>query len=355
VGATPSVTIDGAEHEFTTITAARVPTGENAVLEIRSRELRLFGADGRFVKRIAGPGSGPGEIPGNLGFRLLRSGDSLHVVLMPGMATPSVNTYSVRDGFVSGLPVRAPETPRGGVAPIAPLGPGRWLTMGSGFTVMKPPAAADEVRPSFLEHGVITMGATNAYRRIDSLLVTTFVSYSLPSVVGGFGFANSALVALDVISASADRVWIGNSATGTIRLLNADGSAVSTVPPLAAPRPFDIAKLDAVSKRLQAGLDNADRRARIAAQYSRAARPARAPVFTRFVSGTNGEMWVELYREDPNAAAEFRVLNRDGRTIAAVTMPAGVRVEDVGSDYVLGTIKDADDVPSVVVYRLGRR
>ncbi len=108
-------------------------------------------------------------------------------------------------------------------------------------------------------------------------------------------------------------------------------------------------------RRLHESVSDPDRRARFAAQYGRAGRPARAPVFTRFLPGVDGEMWVELYREDPSAAAEYRVLDRNGRIVASVTTPAGVRIEGVGRDHVLGIRTDDDGIPSVVLYGLQRR
>jgi hypothetical protein len=36
--------------------------------------------------------------------------------------------------------------------------------------------------------------------------------------------------------------------------------------------------------------------------------PEKAPRFGRFLPGTNGEMWIELFREDPSAASSYLIL-----------------------------------------------
>jgi len=354
LSATPSVTIDGTDQEFSRVLATRVPSGEVVVLDGVLGELRLYGADGRFVKRIAGPGNGPGEIPPNNALHLLRSGDSLRLLLAPGMATPTVRTYTVRGGLVSSTLVRVSDAPRGGVSPVAPLGAGRWLVREGTFRALPDPQGTGETTPLTTVLGLAQLDDGGGYRVLDTLVTGLSVSYAL-STPGRYSITAAPYASLDVFGVAGGQVWIGDARTGRIRILSSEGALITEVGPIEALRPFDDARVEAAQRRALAGVTDANRRALIAAQFGKAGRSARAPTFTRFVPGLNGEMWVELFREDPRAAAEYRVLSRDGRVIGAVTVPAGVRVEDVGSDYLLGTTKDEDDVPSVLLYRLTRR
>jgi hypothetical protein len=350
----PSVTIDGTDQEFSRVLAVRVPSGEVVVLDGVLRELRLYGADGRFVKRMAGPGNGPGEIPPNNALHLLRSGDSLRLLLAPGIATPTVRTYTVRDGLASSALVRVSDAPRGGVSPVAPLGGGRWLVREGTFRELPQPRGAGETSPIRTILGLARLDNGGGYRVLDTLVTGLSVSYALAEP-GRFSITAAPYASLDVFGVSGGRVWIGDARTGRIRILTSEGASVTEVGPIGPLRPFSESRVNAAQQRALVGVTDANRRALLAAQFGKAGRSARAPAFTRFVPGADGEMWVELFREDARAAAEYRVLSRDGRVIGAVTVPAGVRVEDVGSDSLLGTTKDEDDVPSVLLYRLTRR
>ena len=46
------------------------------------------------------------------------------------------------------------------------------------------------------------------------------------------------------------------------------------------------------------------------------------------------------------------VFDPTGRWLGPVRMPTGLRITDIGSDYVLGVWRDADDVEHVRMYEL---
>jgi hypothetical protein len=56
----------------------------------------------------------------------------------------------------------------------------------------------------------------------------------------------------------------------------------------------------------------------------------------------------------PAGPVAWRVFDRDGRWLGSVTMPPRFRPMDIGSDYVLGLWRDADDVEHVRLYQLTR-
>jgi hypothetical protein len=51
---------------------------------------------------------------------------------------------------------------------------------------------------------------------------------------------------------------------------------------------------------------------------------------------------------------EYVVVSAAGTVVARVSVPAGVKLVEIGSDYVLGVAKDRDDVESIVMYGLRR-
>jgi hypothetical protein len=86
--------------------------------------------------------------------------------------------------------------------------------------------------------------------------------------------------------------------------------------------------------------------------------------FGRFVPSTAGEVWVgefvvleslipgRIGTATPEKPTTWNVIGKDGMWIADVKLPARFALLDAGPDYVAGIELDADDVESVVVYRL---
>jgi hypothetical protein len=54
----------------------------------------------------------------------------------------------------------------------------------------------------------------------------------------------------------------------------------------------------------------------------------------------------------PSSSLSWRVFDPMGRWMGTVVMPARFRPMDIGSDFVLGLWRDADDVEHVRLYRL---
>ena len=78
--------------------------------------------------------------------------------------------------------------------------------------------------------------------------------------------------------------------------------------------------------------------------------PEDAPVFERFRNAwvlENGEVWIEIFYEDPELARDSRrpvfILDRSGNVVGMVRLPERTRLEKGGSDYLLGVERDQDD------------
>jgi len=95
-------------------------------------------------------------------------------------------------------------------------------------------------------------------------------------------------------------------------------------------------------------------RDRVEARYSAPNLPTRLPAFEALVPGAGGELWVQSPAANRAAPARYVVLSVSGIPIARVSVAAGVRVTDVGRDYIVGVHEDEDGVESVRVYTLTR-
>jgi hypothetical protein len=78
------------------------------------------------------------------------------------------------------------------------------------------------------------------------------------------------------------------------------------------------------------------------------------PQVTRLAVDIEGRAWLRRWTRYGSPTAEWIVLDRFGAPIARITMPAALQPNDIGRDYVLGIIPDADGVQSVHEYRIVR-
>ncbi len=87
--------------------------------------------------------------------------------------------------------------------------------------------------------------------------------------------------------------------------------------------------------------------------------PGQFPPYSRILVDAEGNLWVEGYRwpapwavpPDP-PDTHWSVFDADGVWLGRVTVPGRFLVHDIGTDYVLGTWKDHDDVAHIREYAL---
>jgi hypothetical protein len=65
-----------------------------------------------------------------------------------------------------------------------------------------------------------------------------------------------------------------------------------------------------------------------------------------------GNLWVQEWKVVPYERRRFSIFDPDGRLVAAVTTPEGLRITDIGADYVLGVWRDENGVEFVRLHTL---
>jgi hypothetical protein len=77
------------------------------------------------------------------------------------------------------------------------------------------------------------------------------------------------------------------------------------------------------------------------------------PYFSAIHVVEDGTLWIQEYSgfrgEQPTG---WIVIDAEGRWLGDVEMPAGLNVHDIGSDWVLGVWRDANDVERVRLHRI---
>lgn len=325
--------------------AVRMPSGKIVVADGGSRELRVFAPNGTFVRTLSRRGSGPGEFE-SIGW-IQRALDT--IVAFDGTAGV-LSYFTVDSGFVGRVARHesgALTAPRA-VARLA----GGALFMGPGFQALR--SMPEGITRDSARLGIMDPALADTVVWLGYFPAMTGFGYRDPEFPGGVGFGRYVYGPQLVRGVSGNRIWIGDSGEPDIALYDASGARVGTATWPDSARPLDGDAIARVLQRELADSPSPRKRRAIEALHGAALRPPRAPLFASFVAGPDGAMWVERFREDRTAASEFVVFDSSGAARATITVPAKVRVQEIGADYLLGVLTDADGVQTVAQHGLRR-
>lgn len=338
-----------AAEEFLRIRAAfRLSNGVVAVLNGGTNEMRLFDEHGRSIRSFGGTGSGPGE------FRFIswagRSGDTVFVF---------DNSLSRISGVILRGEPRLlgtwPVTARGTRGPLSVggrLADGRWLVATGVSPGWDGPPGVHRLPQSV---GVISADGTGEVSWIGEFPSAAFFVFSPTGNIQQASLGPIAFSPWFYSVASGQHVWLGESgADSLVRMEFGRGTRATLRLPL--PRRTPPAALIASGRaREMLAATNERSRMRADAKWSATYLPPTLPFFEALVPGPGGEIWIQDYVGVRTDSARYLVVGPDMVARAWVRVPRGVRLHDVGLDYVLGVHEDGDGVESMRLYRLSRR
>ncbi len=81
--------------------------------------------------------------------------------------------------------------------------------------------------------------------------------------------------------------------------------------------------------------------------------PAVLPPYSGLFGDTDGVLWVQL-TVPGDANTRLRAIGANDQVLGEVTLPANVVIHEVGHDYILAALDDADDLPHLVMFKLHR-
>lgn len=320
-----------------------LPDGSLAVPDRGSAEIRVFGPDGELLRRLGGPGEGPGE------FDNLRSAWPRGDTVEAWDSDARRITRFLPDGEVDVVPVRAAGRPLD--AGIGPLGEG-WALVSVDFGGGRDRMGAERISREGEHLGTVVELPGMARHRT-------------PGMAGPHPVTPTALFA-----ARAGRLYAAETLTPAVRVYDAASDSVGAIP-LFLPDPGDPGEV------FRAVVDSAVAReeGRAAARPEETRRglsafpePEAISRFWDLLVDPEGFVWVRSFDPFEHALAlggspagrggpggEWIVVDRDGTEVARIRIPAGLEPARITADALVGIHRDELGVESVRVHALYRR
>lgn len=347
LSAKPTLTIGdeiGPQGQFEGIVGVARTARGDVVVGDGSQELRVFSSDGEYRRTITRRGSGPGE------FRMLGlvsvAGDTVFGYDFSGGRFDVFTT----EGFVARVPLRAHNATRS-LAPIRRMSSGA-VAVSDGIARVIAERPAGTIWSDSLKIGVLTPAEPGNVAWIGKFPSGQLLSFPSPMVPGRMAATRFIYGTAAGFAVVGDRLWVGNSDTPEVNVYDSKG-AKSLVFRL----PMSMVEFDhgTIERMRRMPIDTSvgvfQRAGRIA--LNAAALPSHAPLYSRFVAG-DSEVWVEQYEDDTTRGRKFVIVDERGRGLGQVTVPPGFMLYQPGKDFILGVLKNAEGVESVVQYSLRR-
>jgi hypothetical protein len=353
VARTASGANTGADYEFNRIAGiVPGPNGTVFVFETRATEIRVFDANGAFVRRIGRAGSGPGE------FRYLTSigfvGDTLWTA---DHELKRVSLFAA-DGRV--LATIAHEM-RDAVPAASRTfyGADLWFVLTRGLAVGGAISDAEALAEGKVPATPI-LRLTRTGRTLDTIAWMSTAHSQMALQIGGaklFMAQRYADSPLPVIALPLERVYVVDRSAATaardaafrVTAMSVMGDTVWTRRYPYVPIPIGSAARDsALSTAIKIGATTATREELRAKLYL----PAFRPPIASAIAAADGSLW--LRRADTPSDIDYTVIGANGTLLATLTVKRNVSIKAVSGDIAWAIETDADDVQSVVRYRIGR-
>lgn len=330
--------------------ATRLPDGRIVIADGQSLDLRVFDPEGDFLNRSGGKGEGPGEHQSI--DRIFRQGDTLIVldnrvgrltrVLPDGTVVEVLPIEWIPFSYVlNGRTTSGRSLPgvRGVFADGSILATQR---------IQSGPAQI-ETRISRSELTLRRIDLrTGAAQSVGLFRATEDFIYLHPD--GSFTFGDAPFGKPGLLAITGDRFYAGDGEGFEIEEHTSDGTLTRIIRVCELPDPVTEREYEAYVQDLIEPLEGLGRELEEIAHRGLPRPEFAAPYMALHVDPT-GRIWVRDFTF-VGMPQRWRVLDRDGRWLSDVTLPADVDVLEVGDDYVLGRVRDEFDVERVEIYEV---
>ena len=346
----PRVVIGGADERegyllHQVVGAARLGDGRIVVANGSTLQLRYYDPKGTHLFDAGGEGEGPGE------FQSL-----VHLTRLPGdsilaLSWPSQLVRFGPEGRYAGSSPYEPSPCQGCMCHDGRLFPDGSLlvvySLYAGIYQSRRCPIPTEPRPS-----AVIGRFDPATGVLDTIAELPGAELSYPAADRMFAYPKSLVHGI-----ARDRVYLGDTGSDIILEMGLRGDTIATLPV-----PFDPLPVPADARQ-----QPRERESRWTYIY-----PDHYPRYARLVAAPGERVWVMAYPpakehldhwdlESPSqfsrpedGGALWRIVGRDGSSVAELRTPEGYFLLEVGDDYILGIHKDEFDRESVRLYGLIR-
>lgn len=319
----------------------QLQSGELLVVDGATLELRFFGADGRFRRKVGRNGSGPGEYQSIAG--VVVDDGRLHVF---DGSQARITRMDLAGGSVTTTLVSPPPDSRRGI----------WSYTLGGFI---------DRRPVFLASGFPSRNAAPA-RYTDSLPQYIYsrdaaAANRIGEMAVMDAFFESGRNKGDVIfgrfSSSAvggGYLYVTDGGRFSVRAYDASGALVRTIKRELPPQRVTTADFEEYVSLRQRFAQTMSRD-ELRSLLSTIPRAEFKPLISRMLVDDQDNLWVEHWAvRVQSGSGTWSVFSPTGRLLAEATFPSGFRPGTIRGGVVAGVHYDDDGVESIKLFRVGR-
>lgn len=333
---------DNLEAGFERLTGAtRLPDGSVLVGDLGATPLRIFGADGAFVRTVAREGKGPGEI--TYLARLFRCGDAIISYDIDGRRLIRWTfdgtrvrefQFTVPDG--QQIPYTSACNADGRFAHV---GWGARRVLQAGYhrdTVPVWRADSAEAPPTMFD----SVPSSERWGQTDEGRVVG--TRPLP-------FAKQPLTGISGV-----RIYIATGDADGVRVYGLDGRRLPNILMASASTPVTPEDIRDLTERevLEEGESS---RGYVERELRSITFPETKSATSQLIVDANGLLWLRPSVAAGSTRAEWQVMDSAGKLLATLSLPAALEIFEIGTDYILGREIDlAAGVPLLKSYRLRR-
>jgi hypothetical protein len=157
-----------------------------------------------------------------------------------------------------------------------------------------------------------------------------------------------------VVAVAGDRFYFGSQDAWEIEVWSQTGELRRLIRRDEPPVQVTDDHVNAVMQDVVEEADDSDQARQFRRMFREAPIPDYHPAHGSIYVDALGYLWVEEYRLPDEAVRNTIIFDPDGRMVGSVVLPSGLRILEIGEDYLLG--RDADDlgVESLHLYQLTR-
>ena len=336
IGADPS---DAQQQLFRVNGITQLEEGRVVVVNAGSQEVRFY--DGaRLVHSVGREGEGPGEFR----FPMLVRGPEGDSLLILDLFANRVSVFG-RDGTLGRTITSSARIGQ----PIGMLGNQRLLTSGS--TARAGLDTPEGVVANSVVYELLDL-ATDAR---DTMIVVPGQTLFLGNRNGQISFTATPLQVPPGAAVGAAGVVLTPGDAHEVRYFDGDG-VLRTIARVDRPvvPVTDAQFAGAIEAIVAPYASDANAAAELRRRYAQLSPPAASPVYVELIVDSEGSVWAREHAFDETAPSHWLVFDAGGEALGRVTTPAGLRIHEIGADYVLGVWRDALDVEHARRYTLHR-